>query len=82
MRTTLSIDGKLLDAAKKRANASGVTLGSYVEEALRLQLAARDDRRSIPEIPVFNRGTGLRADFDATSNRALFDALDASGDLT
>lgn len=82
MRTTLSIDDQLLDAAKKRARVTGITLGSYVEDALRRQLAERNERSVTPDIPVFTRGTGMRPGIDPASNRSLFDALDASGDLS
>lgn len=82
MRTTLSIDDQLLEVAKKRAHRSGMTLGSYVEDALRRQLAAQSSPRARVDIPVFTRGTGMRPGIDAASNRSLFDALDASGDLS
>ncbi len=81
MRTTLALDDRLLAAAKKRAMARGITLGEYVEESLRHSLVAPDAPRENPLIPVFTRGTGMRAGIDSTSNRALLDAIDASGDL-
>lgn len=82
MRTTVAIDDKLLAAAKRRALESGQTLGEYVEDSLRRNLVGRDATPTVPTIPVFTRGTGVRAGIDVTSNRALFDALDASGDLS
>jgi Arc/MetJ family transcription regulator len=82
MRTTLSIDDQLLAAAKKRARVRGVTLGSYVEDAIRRQLSEPDNRTAGPQIPVFTRGTGMKTGVDAASNHSLFDALDASADLS
>lgn len=82
MRTTLSIDAALLERAKKRARQRGQTLGQYVESAVRRDLTARDESAPAPVLPVFTRGTGMRPGLDPSSNRALYDALDASGDLT
>lgn len=79
MRTTLSIDDRLLEAAKARARETGQTLGMLVEESLRLHLAARPSRPG-PAVPVFTRGTGFAPGVDGSSNRALFDALDDAGD--
>lgn len=81
MRTTLSIDESLLQRAKKRAAERGQTLGQYVEDAVRRDLVAPPRAQVVPNLPTFSRGTGLRPGLDPSSNRALFDALDASGDL-
>ena len=82
MRTTIAIDDHILAAAKQRAAARQQTLGEYVEGAVRRSLVELDDRSGNPVIPVFTRGGGLRPGIDLTSNRSLYDALDASGDLT
>jgi len=82
MRTTVSIDDALLERAKERAAQRGQTLGQYVESAVRRDLVASPVSQSVPELPVFTRGTGMRPGVDPSSNRALFDALDASGDLS
>lgn len=82
MRTTLSIDAELLERAKKRASRRGQTLGQYVESAVRRDLVAPEPTTDIRELPIFSRGTGMRPGIDPSSNRALYDALDASGDLT
>lgn len=81
MRTTLAIDDSLLAAAKTRAAAAGQTLGSYVEEALRLRLTAPAPTARPVSLPVFTRGTGLAPGIDPSSNRSLYDALDDAGDL-
>lgn len=75
MRTTLAIDDSLLGMAKRRARARGLTLGQYVEEALRQSLA-RGPAGPRPEVPVFDRGTGLRPGVDAGSTRSLLEAMD------
>lgn len=76
MRTTLSIDDEVLEAAKARARQRGVSLGSVVEAALRRALSTRDDAGHAPPIPVFTGGTGPRPGVDLTSNRALAELLD------
>lgn len=81
MRTTVSIEKALLERAKKRAAQRGQTLGQYVESAVRRDLVTPEPRKSAPELPTFLRGTGMRPGIDASSNRGLYDALDASGDL-
>lgn len=82
MRTTISIDDRLLDYAKARAAAAGQTLGAYVEEALRMRLTTVAAPTPAPDLPVFTRGTGFRPGIDPTSNRSLYDALDDAGDHT
>lgn len=76
MRTTLAIDDSLLGLAKRRARARGLTLGQYVEEALRQALARGPVTGPRPEVPVFSGGTGLRPGVDATSNRSLLESMD------
>ena len=76
MRTTVSISDELLVAAKDRARASGQTLGSLVEAALRRELARHPARSRRPQVPVFRGGTGARPGLDLTSNQALYEALD------
>lgn len=75
MRTTVTIDDHLLQAARARARDRGVTLGAVVEDALRRELTRTPDAENV-EIPVFRGGTGPRAGVDLRSNRALRDLLD------
>lgn len=82
MRITLSIDDSLLERAKKRASHRGQPLGQYVEAAVRRDPIAPEPTQPIPALPTFTRGTGMSQRIDPSSNRALFDALDASGDLS
>lgn len=75
MRTTVSIDDHLLIRAKARAGARGVTLGTIVEEALRLALAADRDEATGPSVPVFVDDAGLAPGVEA-STRGLIASLD------
>ncbi|ORV19515.1 ribbon-helix-helix protein, CopG family [Mycobacterium celatum] len=81
MRTTVSISDELLAAAKRRARERGQSLGAVIEDALRRELAAADDRTPRPAVPVFH-GTGPRLGLDLTSNRTLTEVLDEGLDLT
>lgn len=76
MRTTVNLDEQLLAESKTRARNAGQSLGEYLEEALRLALTTAPANSDYPVIPVFTRGTGLRAGVDPSSNAALFDVAD------
>ncbi len=77
MRTTVSISDELLAVAKRRAQASGQTLGAVLDAALRRELAAPVSAGVRPSVPIFRGGTGPRAGIDLTSNAAMQEALDA-----
>jgi len=80
MRTTVAVDDHLLTAAKRRARERGQTLGQVIEDALRRELSTPSD--AAPDaVPVFRGGDGVRPGVDATSNRALREALDADVDV-
>lgn len=76
MRTTISIDDELLRAAKEAARRSGLSLGQYIERALRRESASRPGPTEGPPIPVFRDGKGVRPGIDVSSTRALLEALD------
>lgn len=76
MRTTVNLDEQLLAQSKTRARQAGQSLGEYLDEALRLALMSARPGSDDPDIPIFTRGTGLRAGIDPSSNAALFDAAD------
>jgi hypothetical protein len=76
MRTTISIHDELLESAKLRARERGLTLGGLVEAALQRELAASDEAKPRPPVPVFRGGGGLRPGVDITSNRLLHELLD------
>ncbi|OJU38795.1 MAG: hypothetical protein BGN97_10740 [Microbacterium sp. 69-10] len=75
MRTTLAINDQLLEQAKRRAQAAGVTLGSFVEEALRRELATGRTGRRPVDLPVSRADGGAAPGVDLTSNRGLYDAM-------
>ena len=81
MRTTVSVDDHLLDGAKRRARERGQTLGQFIEDALRRELVA-PARGGPTAIPVFRGEGGLSPGVDATSNRALHEALDQGVELS
>jgi hypothetical protein len=78
MRTTLSIDDHLLNLARKRAAANGISLGSYVEASLRTKLATPEPRTVPVHLPTV-KGGKPRPGVDLNSNRALYDLLDQGG---
>lgn len=75
MRTTLSIDDQLLAEAKRRAQESGITLGAFVEDALRSAFATPRRRHGRVHLTTSTATGGPRAGVDLTSNRGLYDAM-------
>lgn len=81
MRTTLAIDDRVLAAAKSRAAAEGVTLGQFVEQAVRQSLLPVAEHSAPPApLPVSSKTGGFVPGIDPMSNRSLYDALDQAGD--
>ena len=77
MRTTVTISDPLLDRAKQKAKELGVPLGSVVDQALQ-DFLTKPPTRNVPiDLPV-SPGGQPRAGIDITSNRALYDMLDAA----
>jgi hypothetical protein len=74
MRTTVNIDEQLLQTAKERAHERGLTLGEYVERALRHE-SARIEPADRPEVPVLHGGQ-MNPAIDPDSNRAMWEFLD------
>ena len=76
MRTTITIDDALLAEAKIRAARSGRTLGSIVEEALRVAFAGRASRDAVrPSLPV-HRGGRLMPGIDLDDSASLLEHMD------
>jgi hypothetical protein len=75
MRTTVTIDDKLLELVKDRAREEGTTLGGLMERSLRRYLATPTPTTG-PPIPVFRGGGGFRPGIDPSSNASMFDAAD------
>ena len=80
MRTTITIDDRLLAEAKECAARSGRTLNAIVEDALRAVFARRAgvEARTAPELPTFADGR-LVPGVDLDDNAALFDRMEGTG---
>ena len=77
MRTTISIDDHLLRAAKQRALEREMTLGSVIEDALRLVLdPAREGEQSPAPLPLSKRRGGTRPGVDVADGPRLRDLMD------
>jgi hypothetical protein len=80
MRTTVTIDDHLLRAAKQRALEREMTLGSLIEDALRLALdhAREGEQRRPPlPLPLSKRRGGARLGVDVADGARLRDLMDA-----
>lgn len=78
MRTTVTIDDRLLRQAKLAAASSGRTLSDVVDDALRLLLGQHQGRRHAPlELPVFG-GSGLRPGVDLEDKEGLAALLEGA----
>jgi hypothetical protein len=76
MKTTLEIDDRLLERAKRHARAQGTTLRAVVEDALRARLAPRSEARARYRFaPPTVCGTRPPA-IDVADRNALYDLLD------
>ena len=78
MKTTLNIQDNLLVTAKAAAAMQRTTLTRLIEEGLEMRLAvvpAKKRKRFV--LPTFDGKSGLAKGLKGTSNRELYDALDA-----
>ena len=78
MRTTLDLDDQVLGQAKRVAQEKGMTLTSFIEDALRERLARRTDsgKRSKPfKLHTF-KGHGLQPGVDLDNSEQLRDIMD------
>ncbi len=79
MRTTVTIDDSLLQAAKQRALEQRTTLRQVVEDALRAALLGpRDDAEVPPFRLVTFRGDGAREGIDLDRSSELLVAEDVA----
>lgn len=78
MRTTVNIDGRLLEDAKAAARQCGNTLGQFVERAVRRELTDPPAAEA-PAIPTYPGKSGPSTGIDLRSNRAIADFLDDTG---
>jgi hypothetical protein len=76
VRTTVTIDDRLLALAKQRAHEQHLTLGQLVERGLQAELMRPvADRGDLPELPTLAIGRMLPG-IDPTSNASFLDAMD------
>lgn len=76
MKTTIEIDSRLLERAKRFATARGLTLRAVIEDALRARLAARPRGAAAYRFePPVVRGSRPPA-VDVADRNALYDVLD------
>ena len=78
MRTTISIDDKLLGDAKRRAAETQRTLSTVVEDALRAELGRGHGARARPtkEKVVTFRGEGLKPGVNLDSSSELLEVME------
>lgn len=76
MRTTITIDDRLLELAKHRAHESHTTLGQVVEHALQRLLISEAPNVETPPISFIAGQGGLGPGVDPRSNSSLYDAMD------
>jgi len=78
MRTTIQLDDQVLKDIKAIASATGRTLGSVIEEALREKLARRRDAdvEDPVELPVF-KGEGVQPGVDLDDSNSLLDLMES-----
>ena len=76
MRTTVRLDEHLLAEAKKHAVATGKTLTTVLEEALRESLARRKTRAKTNPVRLKTvKGGGVRAGVDLDDSASLLDLM-------
>ncbi len=77
MKTTLDLNDQLLADAKALAAQQRTSLTRLIEEGLQLRLRAKPVRPAFAKarLPVFKGRGGLVAGLNATSNKALLEAL-------
>lgn len=77
MRTTVRLDDKLLAEAKKLAVDTGRTFTQVIEDALRMSLAQRREKKRVNPVKLHTcGGNGLQPGVDLNNNAALADLMD------
>ena len=82
MRTTILLDDALYRDTKAAAAASGRTVTSLIEDALRERLARRappGKRRRHMRLPVYRGKKGLRPGVDLDDSAALLEVMEERG---
>lgn len=77
MRTTVTVDDEIYAQARVRAAADGRSVGSVIEEALRLYLlqAGATATLELPPLPTFDGG-GLMPGIDLDDMSSVYEVLD------
>ncbi len=80
---TIALDENLVKQARIKAIQEGTSLSAKVRELLSLYV--RQDMPTapvmIPKLPVSKAGGGLQPGIDPSSNRSMYDAMDAGMDV-
>ena len=77
MRTTIRLQDKLLEQAKRKAAEEGRTLTSLVEEGLMIILAEPEqDERQRTVLPVSKASGGILPGVDINNSASLLDVMD------
>ena len=77
MRTTVRLDEKLLAETKKLAVDTGRTFTQVVEDALRMALTLRREKKRAKPVRLHTfGGKGLQPGVDLNNNAALADLMD------
>ena len=77
MRTTVRLDDKLLADAKKLAVDTGQTFTQVIEDALRMLLAQRREKKRAKPVKLHTfTGNGIQPGVDLSNNAAVADLMD------
>ena len=80
---TIALDENLVKQARIKAIQEGTSLSAKVRELLSLYV--RQDMPNvpvvIPKLPVSKAGGGLQPGIDPSSNRSMYDAMEAGMDV-
>ena len=73
MKTTLSIDDRVMAQLKRESARQGRTMSELVETALRLLFQARKPRPELPTLPTMKSGGAL---VDVADREALYQSME------
>ena len=80
---TIALDENLVKQARIKAIQEGTSLSAKVRELLSLYVRQEMPTSPvvIPKLPVSKAGGGLQPGIDPSSNRSMYDAMDAGMDV-
>ncbi len=79
MKTTLDLRDDLLTRAKTQAAREQISLTKFIEEGMRLRLRPlrqKQQRMSLPKLPLSPHAGGFQPGIDPNCNRSLFEAAE------